>query len=91
MRMSRGISRPTRIPIDHHDDVENQAEALGVSEGEEQQGGGESADHADQQLDPDEAGGEAAVEVAGKGAADPHGEQIAADDGGELKTLSPRR
>src|SRR6266568_4229139 len=71
----------------HHDDegVQNQFEALREGEREHQDGGRKAADDAEEKLDPNEAMNEATVDVAGKRAADTHGEEIRADDGGELK------
>ena len=60
-------------------------EALREGEGQHEQGGGEAADYAEEKFDPDEAIDEAAIQIAGEGAADAHGEEVGADDGGELE------
>src|SRR5712664_3577447 len=71
----------------HHDDqrVENQFETLGEGERKHQKRGGKAADDTEEKLNPYEAIREAAIDVAGEGAADAHREKIRADDGGELK------
>src|SRR6266581_4311273 len=71
----------------HHDDqrVENQFEALREGKRKHQEGGRKAADDAEEKLDPHEAVNESTVDVAGERAADAHGEEIRADDGGELK------
>ena len=85
MRISSGISSPTRTPITTTSAYISSWKSLGVGEGQKQQGRGKTANHSQQQFDPDEAVGESAIDVAGKRAADPHGKQVAADDRGELK------
>src|SRR5581483_7855124 len=70
---------------DDHQHVHDQLKSLGICEGQKQQGGREAADDAEQKLDPDETIGKPAVDVAGNSAPDPHGKQVAADDGRELK------
>ena len=71
---------------DHDDDrVHQKLKALRVGEGQKQQRRREAAHHSKQQFNPHKPVCETAVDVARKRAADPHGEQVAADDGGELK------
>src|SRR5260370_35411241 len=65
--------------------VQDQAEGFRVGEGEEHQRGGESADQADHQLDGDKARHQAAMQESREAAPDPHGEEIAAGDSGNLK------
>src|SRR6266481_1670809 len=71
----------------HHNDqrVQNQFESLREGKRKHQQRRGKAADDAEKKLDPHEAIREAAIDVAGKSAADALGEKIRADDGGELK------
>src|SRR2546429_686881 len=81
------LSLHDALPISHNDDqrVQNQFESLREGKRKHQQRRGKAADHAKQKLDPHEAIREAAVYVAGERAADAHGEQVRADDGGKLK------
>ena len=44
-----------------------------------------AADHAEQELDPNKAIGEAAIQIARERAANAHREKVRADDGGELE------
>ena len=76
---------PDQHADDHHERVHQQLESLRVGEGQEKQRRRESADHAQHQLDPHEAVGQPAMDVARERAANPHRKQIAADDGRELQ------
>jgi hypothetical protein len=71
---------------DHdHQRVHQQLKSLGVREGQKAQGRREPADHSQQQFDPRKAICKAAIDVARKGAADPHGKQVTTNDRGKLK------
>jgi hypothetical protein len=70
---------------DNHHGVHQKLKPLGVGEGQKEQRRGETSNHAQQQLDPHKSVRKAAIDVARKGAADAHGKQVAADDGGKLK------
>src|SRR6202011_4522491 len=65
---------------DYHQ-VEDEPEGLGIGERQEQHRRGESSHQSNHQLDADEARDQAAIEKAREPAPDPHGEEIAADDG----------
>src|SRR5690242_2107441 len=67
----------------HDDDegIENQFETLREGKGHHQKSGRKTADDTKHQLDPNKTMDEAAIDVAGKRAADTHREQIRADDG----------
>src|SRR5205085_10787648 len=68
-----------------HDQIKEELEALGEGEGQKKKAGREAAHHSHNQFNPDKAVGQPAPDKAGEKAANAHGEEIAADDGGELK------
>ncbi len=69
---------------DHHG-VQHELEAVCFSEGDEKGGRRESADDTDHQLDRDEARDQRPRQELREPAPDAHGEQVGADDGGELQ------
>ena len=69
----------------NHHQVQSKAEAAGVGEGQEEHRRGEAAHQADHQFNGHEAGDQRASHEAGHPASDAHGEEIGADDGGELQ------
>ena len=70
---------------EQHDAVQRGAERFGVGEGEEQDQRRQAADHPHQHLHQHESRDDPAHDEAREPAADPHGEQIRADDGGKLR------
>src|SRR5207302_5320944 len=77
--------QPNQNAHDDNQRVQNQFEALREGKRKHQQRRGKPADDAEEKLDAHETIREAAVDIAGQGAADAHREQVRPDNGGELK------
>ena len=70
---------------DRNKGIEDQFKTLGEGESYHQQRRRKAANHAEEQLNPDEAVNKPATDVPGERAADSHSEQICPDDRRELK------
>src|ERR1700687_2616212 len=68
-----------------HEGVHQKLKSLGVGERQKQQGGRKTSNHTQQQFDPHKTVGETGIDVTRKSAADPHREQVTANDRGKLK------